>query len=151
MEWLADNLWLVWIGLAFVLIAIEAATVDFVFIMLGGGALVGGVAAALGAPIAVQVIVAVIVAILLIGVVRPIMKRQFTDTSSSKDIGSAALAGQAAQVLETVTATDGRVRLSGETWSARVPQDHPMIEAGEEVRVLTIDGATAVVTNQPGA
>lgn len=149
MEWIADNLWLVWVGLAFILIAIEAATVDFVFIMLGGGALAGGVAAALGASLAVQVIVAVVVAILLVGVVRPIMKRQFTDTTASKDIGSAALDGRSAQVLETVTATDGRVHLAGETWSARVPQGHPVIDAGEDVRVLSIDGATAVVTNQP--
>lgn len=149
MEWLADNLWLVWMGLAFVLIAIEAATVDFVFIMLGGGALMGAVAAALGAPLVIQVIVAVIVAMLLIGIVRPIMKRQFTNTEASRDIGSAGLEGQSAQVLETVTTTDGRVRLAGETWSARVPQGAPAIDVGEEVRVLTIDGATAVVTNHP--
>ncbi|HIZ99335.1 MAG TPA: NfeD family protein [Candidatus Janibacter merdipullorum] len=151
MEWLADNLWLVWMGLAFVLVAVEAATVDFTFIMLGGGALVGGVVAALGAPLTVQVIAAVIVAILLIGIVRPIMKRQFTNTAATRDIGSSALEGQAARVLETVTTTDGRVRLAGETWSARVPAGQPAVEVGEEVRVLTIDGATAVVTNQPVA
>ncbi|MGO1166874.1 MAG: NfeD family protein [Janibacter sp.] len=149
MEWLGDNLWLVWMGLAFILVAIEAATVDFVFIMLGGGALVAAVAAALGAPPVAQVVIAVIVAILLIGVVRPIMKRQFTNTGATSDIGSAALEGHAARTLEIVTTTDGRIRLAGETWSARVPAGSPSIEPGEEVRVLTIDGATAVVTNQP--
>lgn len=149
MEWLGDNLWLVWVGLAFVLVAVEAATVDFVFIMLGGGALAAGLAAALGAQPIAQVIIAVVVAILLIGAVRPIIKRQFTDTEASRDIGSAALEGRTARALETVTTTDGRVRLAGETWSARVPPGSASIEPGEEVRVLTIDGATAVVTNQP--
>lgn len=151
MEWLADNLWLVWMGLALVLIAIEAATVDFVFIMLGGGALMGALAAALGAPLVLQVVVAVVVAMLLVGIVRPIMKRQFTNTEASRDIGAAGLEGQAARVLETVTTTDGRVRLAGETWSARVPHGAPAIDVGEEVRVLSIDGATAVVTNHPGS
>ena len=37
MDWLGDNPWLAWLGVALVLAAIEAATVDFVFIMLAGG------------------------------------------------------------------------------------------------------------------
>ena len=49
MDWLIDNWWLAWLGLAIVLAAIEAATVDFVFLMFAGGAAAGAVAAALGA------------------------------------------------------------------------------------------------------
>lgn len=146
MEWLGDNLWLAWMGLALVLIAIEAITVDFVFVMLFGGALVGALAAALRAPVVIQVVLAIIVAILLIGVVRPFIKRQFTHPAASADIGSGALTGRTARVLETVTETDGRVRLAGETWSARVPDGGPACEPGSEVRVLSIDGATAIVT-----
>ncbi|WP_068264956.1 NfeD family protein [Janibacter limosus] len=148
MEWIGDNLWLAWLVLALILIAIEAATVDFVFVMLFGGALVGAAAAAVGAPVMLQVIAAVVVALLLIGVVRPIIKRQFTNPEDSADIGSGALTGRMARVLETVTETDGRVRLAGETWSARVPDGAPECEPGAEVRVLSIDGATAVVTQQ---
>lgn len=148
MEWIGDNLWLAWLVLALVLIAIEAATVDFVFVMLFGGALVGAAAAAVGAPVILQVVLAVAVALLLIGVVRPIVKRQFTNPEASADIGSGALSGRTARVLETVTQTDGRVRLAGETWSARVPDGALPCEPGAEVRVLSIDGATAVVTQQ---
>lgn len=149
MEWIGDNLWLAWMGLALILVAIEAATVDFVFVMLAGGALMGAVAAAAGAPIIVQVIIAVVVALLLIGVVRPIVKRQFGDSEASHGIGAASLAGRLGRVIETVTETDGRIKLAGETWSARVPPGTPPCEPGEEVRVVSIDGATAVVTNQP--
>lgn len=149
MEFLGDNLWLVWMGLALVLIAIEAATVDFVFVMLTGGALVGALAAGLGAPLAVQIVLAVVVALLLVSVVRPIVKRQFTDPAASRDIGSGALAGRTARVLETVTDTDGRIRLAGETWSARVPHGQTACEPGEEVLVLSLDGATAIVTRAP--
>lgn len=149
MEWLADNLWLAWFALALVFVAIEAATVDFVFVMLAGGALAGAVAALVGASLVVQVIVAVVVALLLIAVVRPMVKRQFTDSEASGTIGATALQGRLGRVLETVTETDGRVKLAGEVWSARVQPGAPACTPGEEVRVLHIDGATAVVTNQP--
>ena len=33
MDWLTENFWLAWLGIALVLAAVEAATVDFVFIM----------------------------------------------------------------------------------------------------------------------
>ena len=49
MEWLGDNPWLGWLGIGLALAAIEAATVDFVFVMLAGGALAASLAAALGA------------------------------------------------------------------------------------------------------
>lgn len=149
MDWLSDNLWLAWMGLVLVLVAVEAATVDFVFVMLAGGAAVGALAAALGAPVVVQVVLAVVVALLLVGIVRPLVKRQFMDSEASHGIGSAALTGRLARVVETVTETDGRVKLAGEMWSARVPDGEPPCAPGEEVRVVAIDGATAIVTNQP--
>jgi len=48
-------------------------------------------------------------------------------------------------VLEQVTARDGRVKIGGETWSARAIDGDRVIEAGEMVRVIRIDGATALV------
>jgi len=62
MSLFSDSSWLAWLGLALVLAAVEAASVDFVFSMLAGGALAGAVAAALGASLTVQVIAAVVVA-----------------------------------------------------------------------------------------
>ena len=89
---LADrDAWLGWVGIALVLAAVEAATVDFVFIMLAGGALAGGVAAALGAPFFFQVVVAVVASLLLLLVVRPHAQEQFTDTLTDHHIGAAGL------------------------------------------------------------
>ena len=62
MEWLTDSPWLAWIAIALILAAIEAATVDFVFVMLAGGALAGALTAGLGGGLAAQVIIAVAVA-----------------------------------------------------------------------------------------
>lgn len=145
MDWLTDNFWLGWIGIAILLAAIEAATVDFVFLMFAGGALVGAVASAAGASFPLQMVFAVGAALLLLVVVRPLIRRQLLDETTDHHIGAAGLVGREARVLQAVTDTDGRIKLAGETWSARVPDGSPTIGPGEDVRVITIHGATAIV------
>jgi len=147
MSWFGDHGWLTWVGLALVLGAIEAASVAFVFVMLAGGALAGAVAAAVGAPLAVQVIAAVGVAVALLLMVRPIVTARFMVTGGRSDIGAVAQVGRSALVLKTVTEHDGRVKLGGETWSARTAPDTPACLPGQEVRVVSIEGATAIVSN----
>ncbi len=149
MDWLTDNAWLGWLGVALVLAAIEAATVDFVFVMFAGGALAGAVAAALGAPFFFQVVVAVVFAMLLLVVVRPMLKRKFTDAVTDHHIGAAGLVGREAWVLQAVTETDGRVKLAGETWSARLAEGGAPAGPGDQVRVIAIHGATAIVVPLP--
>ena len=147
MEWFTDNGWLAWVGLALVLGAIEAASVDFVFVMLAGGALAGGAAAAFDAPFAVQVVSAVAVAAALLLMVRPIAQRHFMVPEGHGGIGTDAQVGRSALVLSTVTEHDGRVKLGGETWSARTAPDSAVCLPGQEVRVVSIEGATAIVSN----
>jgi membrane protein implicated in regulation of membrane protease activity len=139
--------WLAWVGLALALGAFEAVSVHFVFVMLGGGALAGALASAVGAPFAVQVIVAVVVAAVLLQTVRPVVKRYFTVPEGHGGIGAVAQVGRFAQVLETVTEHDGRVKLGGETWSARTRPDTAPCLPGQEVQVVAIEGATAIVSN----
>jgi membrane protein implicated in regulation of membrane protease activity len=148
MSWMGDS-WLDWLAAALVLGAIEAASVHFVFVMLAGGALAGGIAAAFGAPLPVQVLTAVVVASALLATVRPIAKRYFTVVDDGS-IGSHAQLGRVAQVLETVTEHDGRIKLGGETWSARTRPGAVLCLPGQEVRVVSIEGATAIVSNVAG-
>jgi membrane protein implicated in regulation of membrane protease activity len=147
MSWFSDNGWLAWLGLAFVLGAVEVASVDFVFSMLAGGALAGALVAALGAPLPVQVVTAVVVAAALLSLVRPLVKRYFTVPEGHGGIGASGQVGRSAQVLETVTEHDGRIKLGGETWSARTRSGAALCLPGQEVRVVSIEGATAIVSN----
>jgi membrane protein implicated in regulation of membrane protease activity len=152
MDWLTGNVWLFWIGIGLVLAAIEAATVDFVFIMFAGGALAAAVAAGLGASFPLQVVIAVGVALLLLFSVRPLIKRQFLDGEVDHQIGASALVGRQARVLQSVTDSDGRIKLGGETWSARLAAGTTTtVGPGEEVRVIAIHGATAIVSAVPPA
>ena len=145
MSWFADHAWLAWVGLALALGAIELASVDFVFLMLAGGAQAGALAAVLGVPVVGQVLVSLAVAALALLLVRPVIKRQFT-VQDAQGIGTAAQIGRSALVLSTVTENDGRIKLGGETWTARTAPDAAACLPGQEVRVVSIEGATAIVT-----
>nr|WP_284287008.1 NfeD family protein [Angustibacter aerolatus] len=146
---MSDHPALAWLGLALVLAAIEAATVDLLFLMLAGGALAGAGLAALGLPFAVQVVGAVVVGLLLVAFVRPVVRRRVQVTGHLT--GTAALVGREARVLETVSDATGRVRLGGEVWSARVqdPSGSVVLPPGTRVHVVAIEGATAVVAADP--
>jgi membrane protein implicated in regulation of membrane protease activity len=146
MDWFADNPWLAWLGLALILAAIEAATVDFVFLMLAGGAAAGAAASSVGVGFPGQVIIAVVVAGVLLLLVRPVITRKFRVSAASHGIGASGLVGRSGRVLQAVTTTDGRVKVGGETWSARTPQGDATCQPGQEVRVVSIEGATVIVT-----
>lgn len=146
MNWLTDHPVLGWLALALGLGVAEMATLDFVFVMLAGGALAGSLVAALGLGYETQIVVAVVAALLLLGLGRPIVLRKMRSGQVTLT-GTAALVGREGLVLETVTSTGGRVKLGGEVWSARItPRASPAaLLPGHGVRVLAIDGATALV------
>ncbi|MET9823181.1 MULTISPECIES: NfeD family protein [Streptomyces] len=114
------------------------------FGMFAVGAVAAAVASGLGAGLVVQVLVFVIVSVALIAVVRPIAARHRAQRPQLTT-GVDALKGRQAVVLERVDGAGGRIKLAGEVWSARALDTGRAFEAGEEVDVVEIDGATAVV------
>ena len=140
--------WLIWVIAAAVLAGAETLSLDLVLIMCAGGAAGGAVTAALGGGAILQIVVAIVVSALLLGFVRPIAKRHLVGIGTHQT-GSAALVGKQAVVLRAVDAHDGRVRLNGAEWSARSYDQTQTLPVGETVRVMEIDGATAVVWKEP--
>ncbi|NDL55638.1 NfeD family protein [Phytoactinopolyspora mesophila] len=143
-DWLGDNEWSAWLGLAFIFGIIETTTVDLVFLMLAAGAASGALAAVFGVPLIGQALIAIGVSAALIAVVRPIAKRHMRVPSRVRT-GAAALVGQSALVLEQVDGDGGRIKLAGEVWTARSFDGRSVIEPGKSVDVVEIDGATALV------
>ncbi|MEU3558413.1 NfeD family protein [Streptomyces fragilis] len=111
--------------------------------MLAVGAVAAAVTWSLGGGIVLQVGAFVVVSVALIAVVRPIAARNKQRPQLSTGID--ALRGRQAVVLERVDSRGGRVKLAGEVWSARALEPGRTFETGEEVDVVDIDGATAVV------
>jgi membrane protein implicated in regulation of membrane protease activity len=114
------------------------------FGMLSAGAVAGAVTAALGGGAVLQVVVFAVVSVALIAVVRPIATRHGRGQPGLRS-GIDALKGRQALVLERVDGRGGRIKLAGETWSARALDKDRTYEPGQEVDVVEIDGATAVI------
>lgn len=112
--------------------------------MLAVGAVAGAIAAALGGDVVVQVLVFVAVSVALLAVVRPIATRHRSQRPQFVT-GVDALKGRQAVVLERVDGSGGRVKLAGEIWSARALDTDRTYEVGEQVDVVDIEGATAIV------
>jgi len=145
MDWLGEQAWASWLGLAVLLGALELVSLDLFLVMLAGGALVGAVTALLGGPIALQVVLALVSSVALLGVIRPNVVRRLHSGPDLKT-GADALIGKRATVLrELVHGTPGRVKIGGEEWTAEPYDEDDRIEAGALVDVVQIKGATAYV------
>ena len=136
---------LIWLIVGLGLVGAEALTGDMFLIMLGGGALAAaGSSALFDGPVWVDGVVFLVVSLLLLALVRPALRRRLT-SATAPETGIQALEGKKAVVLEQITQHQGQVKLDGEVWTARPLNDHYVYQPGDQVTVMRIDGATAVV------
>ncbi|QTE30744.1 NfeD family protein [Pengzhenrongella sicca] len=138
-----DPLW--WIGAGLVFVVIEILTLGFVLIMFAGGAFAAALASALGAPTWLQFVVFAAASVLLLFALRPWLLRRLKRRMPLEETNVAAQLGRSAMVVADVGPLGGRIKLSGEVWSARAARDGLVFPEGAEVQVVRIDGATAVV------
>jgi membrane protein implicated in regulation of membrane protease activity len=136
---------LIWVIVGLVLIVAEVVSGDFVLVMLGLAALFGAGSAALTGNPVVDVAVFALSSVGLLFLARPALKRRFL-AGTGLQTNSDALLGARAVVLSTVDASDGRVKLAGDIWSARNVHEGDPIEPGTTVTVVEISGATVVVS-----
>lgn len=136
---------LIWVIAALALAGAEALTGDLFLLMLSGGALAAaGSSWLLDWPIWADGLVFLLVSVLLLGVVRPAVRRRMQSGSGLLDLPKA-LEGKSALVLDRVARHEGQVKLDGEVWTARPYNENDVYEVGDQVTVVHIDGATAVV------
>ena len=136
--------WLVWLGVALAAGVAEMFTLQFVFVMVAGGALLASLSAVV-LPVPVQLLVFAAATVGLLVAARPPLIRYARRSAPEIATGTAALVGRDARVLTTVSERGGTVRLAGEEWTARTPPGGRVLEVGSVVRVAAIEGATAVV------
>ncbi|SEF12622.1 NfeD family protein [Streptomyces sp. Ag109_O5-10] len=137
--------WVWWLVIAAALGIPLVVTAMPEFGMFAVGAVAAAGTAGLGAGTVIQVLVFVVVSVALIAVVRPIANRHAAHRPQLAT-GVDALKGRQAVVLERVDGgADGRIKLAGEIWSARALDPGRAYEVGQEVDVVEIEGATAIV------
>ena len=139
----------IWLIVALGLAGTEALTGDMFLLMLGGGALAAaGSSWLLDLPLWADGAVFLVVSVLLLSLVRPLLRRRLTPPKSLS-IGIEALEGKRALVLDHVAHDAGQVKVDGQVWTARPLNDGDEFEPGEQVTVMRIEGATAVVWKTP--
>ncbi|MCB0947982.1 MAG: NfeD family protein [Mycobacterium sp.] len=136
---------LIWLIAALALAGAEALTGDMFLLMLSGGAFAAaGSSWLLDWPIWADGLIFLLVSVLLLGGVRPALRRRMQSGKGLLEPAKA-LEGKNALVLDRVARHQGQVKLDGEVWTARPYNDNDVYEAGDQVTVVHIDGATAVV------
>ena len=137
--------WLLWLIAAGLFAAGEVATLNLVLLMFAGGAVGGMAVALLGGATVLQLVAFIAVAGLLLAVVRPIASKHLTDRSPLQLDGVDTLIGRTATVSRAVDHSGGRIRMGADEWTARTQQRGEVFAIGDTVRILQVDGATAVV------
>jgi membrane protein implicated in regulation of membrane protease activity len=135
-----------WVIAAVALGVLELFALDLVFANLVVAALAAAGVAALGGSFTAQALTAAVTAAVLLTLVRPALLKRLRVQGELHRTGTDAHVGRAARVLAQVDDLGGRVKLAGEEWSARSARPGEVFPAGAPVRVVAIDGATAVVT-----
>ncbi|MDT5029278.1 MAG: hypothetical protein QOE61_5704 [Micromonosporaceae bacterium] len=134
----------IWLVAGVLLAIAELFTLDFVLIMLAVGAFAAGVVG-LVLPLPVQVVAFAAVSALGLVAVRPAIKKHLHRGADPAVMGMDAIEGAEATVVEEIAEGRGMVKIGGELWSARAYDATQVIEAGAQVRVVEVKGATALV------
>ena len=137
--------WILWAVLAGAFTLGELHTNSLYLAPFAVGAAFAAVLAALGAGGFVALVAFVVAAVLFLLLLRPLAKRRRSAPLFRS--GTAALVGQHALVLERIANREGvgTVKIGGEVWTARAYDEDQVIDGGEQVEVVEIRGATALV------
>ena len=139
----------IWLAAAILFGIAEMASLDQILAMLALGALVGMITALLGSGFAASAIAAAIASVACLALVRPTLVKRL-HSGPELSLGHGKLVGQQGLVTERITSMEaGRIKLSGEIWSAKPYDETAVIEPGATVEVLEIRGATAYVHPVP--
>ena len=137
--------WLLWLIAAGLFAAGEIVSLDLVLLMFAGGALGGVVVALLGGATVLQMVAFIVVSGLLLALVRPIATKHLTNRTPLQLDGVDNLIGRTAKVTRDNDSSGGRIRMGADEWSARTQHSGEAFAVGDTVRILQVDGATAVV------
>ena len=136
---------IIWLVLLAILLGIEALTVGLTTIWFAGGALVGLLAAFLGAGPWLQTGLFLAVSFLLLLFTRPAAVRLLNKKTEKTNVD--ALVGRTAVVQETIDnlAETGTVKINGLEWTARSKQDGICIPSDAAVKILQVSGVKLIV------
>src|SRR2546426_3698428 len=151
-----DNLiWILWFVLGLVLIVAEVFTSGFVLLWFGIGALAAALAGIVGIhSLGLQFLIFAAVSSGLTAASRTIFVNYFSreKTGDSLRTGVDSLPGKIGTVVSSSCGAlnEGAVKVFGSTWTAYPADGEEPLEAGERVRVESVQGASIYVRRAGG-
>jgi membrane protein implicated in regulation of membrane protease activity len=146
-----DNwFWILWCILGAILIVAEVFTSGFVLLWFGVGALAAAFAGIVGIHnLGLQFIIFAFVSIGLTAASRTIFVNYFSreKTGDSLRTGVDSLPGKIGTVVSSSRGAmrEGAVKVFGSTWTAYPAEGESALEAGERVRVESVEGSSIYV------
>lgn len=146
-----ENLyWILWCILGAALIVAEVFTSGFVLLWFGIGALAAAFAGIIGIDnLGIQFVIFAVVSIGLTAASRTIFLNYFSreNTGQSLRTGVDSLPGKIGTVVSSSRGAmrEGAVKVFGSTWTAYPAEGETALEAGERVRVESIEGSSIYV------
>lgn len=146
-----DNfIWIAWCVLGGLLIVAEVFTAGFVLLWFGIGALAAGFAAMIGIDsLALQFLIFAVVSVGLTAASRTIFVNYFSREATGESLrtGVDSLPGKIGTVVSSSRGAmqEGAVKVFGSTWTAYPAEGETALEAGERVRVESVEGASIYV------
>lgn len=137
--------WLLWLIAGGLFAAGEIASLDLVLLMFAGGALGGMTVALVGGATVLQMIAFIVISGVLLALVRPVAQRHLLERTPLQLDGVDSLIGRTAKVTREIDVSGGRIRMGADEWTARSQSSSEAFPVGARVRILQVDGATAVV------
>ncbi len=147
-DYLAQNLWLVWTFVSLLCLILELTSGDF-FVMCFA---IGGIFTAILSPfvdsVTIQIIVFAVCSVLSIIFVRPVVLKYFHRNDKTRVSNADALIGREGRITEAIEAKGdfGRVQIDGDYWKA-CSINGEAIGLGEQVRVVARE--SLIVTVEP--
>lgn len=151
LDWLSSYPWAGWGVLALVLAAAEMFVLDLTLLMLASGALAGGLVAVFAPGMVwLQVLVAIATAFATLFLLRPTLLERVRRSPGYRSSLDKLIGAQATNTVQ-ITGDKGEIRIEGQVWPARTYDPSMVIEPGESLEVLGIDGITLLVypVNRP--
>jgi len=147
---MSELLWILWCILGAILIVAEIFTTGFVLLWFGIGALAAGFAGLVGInSVMVQFLIFAIVSIGLTAASRTLFVNYFAGQEGGGQLrtGVDALPGKIGTVVSSSRGAmnEGAVKVFGSTWTAYPAIGESPLEAGERVRVESVEGASIFV------
>ncbi|WP_431804962.1 NfeD family protein [Microbacterium sp. bgisy203] len=150
---LTEYMWIAWIVLALIFVIIELTTLEFTFLMLAAGTLIGGLGVnLLGGPWWLQVSAAAVISALLIFTIRPLLLRSLRRSSALQPTNVDAIAGLGGRMASSFVGDRAEVRLdNGELWTVSPASADLGLSGGDRVVVTAVRGAMVEVAPAPTA